>query len=197
MANEKLQRWWQLHYSKPFVSFMPPLGHILRAEFPDRWLRIHSLPGSKRYADTPVEYSTLLTRQNAVASAVLGIDAKCLLFVGRLEGDPQWQSARQNLAGLKETTFALFQSVSDEDEPAQMAMNFWCAPVRWHPERFDDLIRAIADDEEDYIVFASLKTGEIYAPYDGGADLILCSSSRRDELKQKFAAWLPHRASGQ
>jgi hypothetical protein len=189
---EKLQRWWQSHYAKQTLSFMPPLGHILRAEFPDQWLRVHSLPDSKRYADTPNEYSTLLTRQNAVATTVLETGGKCLLFVGRLEGHPQWQSERQTLPGLKETTFALFQSVSDEDEPAQMAMNFWCAPVRWHPERYDELIRAVADDEEDYIVFASLQTSEIYAPYDGGADLILSSSLRRNELKQKFEAWLSH-----
>ena len=169
---------------------MPPLGHILRVEYPERWLRIHSLPDSKRYADTPIEYSTLLTRHNAAASAVLGIGGKCLLFVGRPEGDSQWQSERQTLPGTKETTFTLFQSVSDADEPAQTAMNFWCAPVRWHPERFDELLRAVADDEEEFIVFASLQSGEIYAPYDGGADLILSSSLRCDELKQKFEAWL-------
>ena len=176
---------------------MPPLGHILRAELPERWLRVHSLPDAKRYADTPIEYSTLLTRHNAVATAVLGIGAKCLLFVGRPEGDLQWQSERQTLPGTKETTFTLFKSVADDDEPAQMAMNFWCAPVRWHPERFNELLRAVADDEEDYIIFASLQTGEIYAPYDGGADLILGSSTRCAELKQKFAAWMPHHPSGQ
>lgn len=176
---------------------MPPLGHILRVEYPGRWLRIYSLPDEKRYADTPIEYSTLLTRHNAVATAVLGIGAKCLLIVGRPEGDPQWQSERQTLPGIKETTFALFQSVSDEDEPVQTAMNFWCAPVRWHPERFDELLRAVADDEEEFIVFASLQSGEIYAPYDGGADLILQSSTRCDELKQKFGAWLPQHSPEQ
>lgn len=176
---------------------MPPLGHILRVEYPGRWLRIYSLPDEKRYADTPIEYSTLLTRHNAVATAVLGIGAKCIIFAGRWKDHPQWETPHQDLRGLKETTWSLFQSMTDEDEPAQTAMNFWCAPVRWHPERFDELLRAVADDEEEFIVFASLQSGEIYAPYDGGADLILSSSLRRDELKQKFGAWLPQHSPEQ
>ncbi|WP_425586206.1 DUF3885 domain-containing protein [Streptomyces sannanensis] len=33
-----------------------PLGHLLRSAWPDRWVRFHSLPESKRYADTEAEF---------------------------------------------------------------------------------------------------------------------------------------------
>ena len=37
----------------------PPVGHELRVIHPDRWVRFHSLPGSKRYAEDDAEYATL------------------------------------------------------------------------------------------------------------------------------------------
>ncbi|WP_456695409.1 DUF3885 domain-containing protein [Aeromicrobium sp. P5_D10] len=35
-----------------------PVGHELPNNVPDRWVRFHSLPHSKRYAATPSEYAT-------------------------------------------------------------------------------------------------------------------------------------------
>src|SRR5262245_51346267 len=54
-----------------------PLGHHLRAALHERWVRIHSLPASKRYAETPAEVETMLARQNAVAYALFGDEASC------------------------------------------------------------------------------------------------------------------------
>jgi hypothetical protein len=39
------EAWWNNHYPEA-----PPVGFLLRQVYSDRWLRIHSLPGSKRYA---------------------------------------------------------------------------------------------------------------------------------------------------
>ncbi|MEV6154266.1 hypothetical protein AB0L53_28340 [Nonomuraea sp. NPDC052129] len=43
----------------------PPIGHELRSDA-DCWVRFHSLPGSKRYAETEAEYRTILHRYNTV-----------------------------------------------------------------------------------------------------------------------------------
>ena len=44
----------------------PPIGYILRYLFKACWLRIHSLPKGKRYADSEVERTELLKRYTAI-----------------------------------------------------------------------------------------------------------------------------------
>lgn len=47
-----------------------------------------------------------------------------------------------------------------------------------------------------HLLFAALETGEAYHPYDGGADLFLGSSERRDVLKKKYNRWLSRHPRG-
>jgi hypothetical protein len=44
----------------------PPVGHLLRGYLRDRWVRLHSLPGSKRYPASEADYATVLHRHNTV-----------------------------------------------------------------------------------------------------------------------------------
>ncbi|WP_443611862.1 DUF3885 domain-containing protein [Acrocarpospora catenulata] len=56
----------------------PPVAHELKRFYASRWVRFHSLPESKRYADTPAEaergafaYSASRDRQAAVCGTGL------------------------------------------------------------------------------------------------------------------------------
>lgn len=64
--NVTFESWWTSRFVR-----LPPLGHKLRRELPYRWLRIHSLPGSKRYADSEADYQEILSRQRAIAIEIL------------------------------------------------------------------------------------------------------------------------------
>src|SRR6266542_757858 len=44
----------------------PPVADWLRVHYAERWVRFHSLPGSKRYADNAGEYLVILDRHNTV-----------------------------------------------------------------------------------------------------------------------------------
>jgi hypothetical protein len=44
----------------------PPMAHLLRSRYLDRWVRFHSLPGSKRYPENEGENGTLLNRHYTV-----------------------------------------------------------------------------------------------------------------------------------
>lgn len=181
-----LKDWWQSHYGSAV-----PVAHILRHQVLDKWFRIHSLPESKRYAETPDEYSILLTRHNAVATKVLGSQTRCLLLVGRYTEHPEPDIHSQSLPQLEGANFTLFGSVQEPD-----LISIWCAPMTWTAGRFDGLIKAVADDQDRNILFVSLETGEAYAPYDGGADLFLNSTARRDEMKQRYSQWLSKHPQG-
>lgn len=178
--------WWQSHYGSA-----TPIAHILRHQIPDRWFRIHSLPESKRYAETPDEYLVLFTRHNTIATEILGSLSRCLLLVGRYTEHPELNIHSQSLLKLKDANFTLFDAVEEPD-----LISIWCAPITWATGRFDDIIKAVADNQDANILFASLETGEAYAPYDGGADLFLGSTVRRDELKQRYNRWLSKHPQG-
>src|SRR5215475_15612067 len=67
---------WERHFGA-----LPPVGHLLRQALPPRWMRIHSLPGSQRYAEGNLEYVELLSRHNQIAAEILGSDAEAILFI--------------------------------------------------------------------------------------------------------------------
>ena len=50
---------------------VPPLGNWIR-EWHDRWVRFHTLPDSKRYAESAAERATVLHRYNTVLDAMFG-----------------------------------------------------------------------------------------------------------------------------
>jgi hypothetical protein len=94
---------------------VPPVGHLLRDAYPERWLRVHSLPGSKRYAGTDAEWGELLRRMNAVATDVLG-EGACALV------EPAW--AEDEWGAPVEATWrsgafdALLRRVADDETRA-------------------------------------------------------------------------------
>jgi hypothetical protein len=51
-----------------------PGSYELRGCLHDRWVRFHSLPGPKRYADDEAEYAEILRRHLAVLSELLSLD---------------------------------------------------------------------------------------------------------------------------
>ena len=61
-------RWFQHPFCRAFL-----LAHLMREAFPEHWLRIHSLPESKRYPDGEVKREIVLTGTRDLARHYLGI----------------------------------------------------------------------------------------------------------------------------
>lgn len=55
----------------------------MREPYEDWWLRIHSLPQSRRYPETPPDWEELLARHNTVATELLGDGEPCVLVISR------------------------------------------------------------------------------------------------------------------
>lgn len=73
--NVDLLEWWKENYGK-----YAPLGHVLRFQKAEHWVRIHSLPKSKRYPQTNEEYDILLQRHNEVGDYLFNPNEPCILF---------------------------------------------------------------------------------------------------------------------
>jgi hypothetical protein len=74
----------------------------------------------------------------------------------------------------------------------------WYAFARWvppAPSALDPLLRRVADDV-DITLFTNATVDWIYAPYDGGADVIARTAKERAALEAKYASWLSAHPSG-
>ncbi len=174
MRSTECKTWWE-----ELFPLSPPAGFLLRQKYPERWLRIHSLPNSKRYAETAEEYVEIQNRHEIVATATLGETANCYLIRGSWLPNDECQEG---------------WIFSDEDSEQRFC--FESSETIWSFSLHRELLREIADDEAENAIFISRETKRVYAPYDGGADLIFLNQRERDEKRQTYQAWLSAHPQG-
>jgi hypothetical protein len=164
---------------------VPPLGHALRVAFAARWVRFHALPGSQRYAVNHEEAGTILARGNALATGLLGAGQGCWLVMVK------WGMRGDAVPVLPDMAHQWSVAGPAADFDADL-LHVYAKPVIWQPGAFDTVLAAIADDRE-RALFAQPKRGRVFAPYDGGFDLICQTAADQALLKRDHADWLSAR----
>jgi hypothetical protein len=173
----------------------PPLAHRFRAAFPDRWVRFHSLPGSKRYPESEAEYAVLLNRHNTVLDELFaGADVFVVTMDWSDASEPGVVPAeRQSLA----PDAVRWWSQPDHDDPEPDShWHLYADRGPWTYGGVDALLRAVADERLAEVFLADTGLERLYHPYDGGADVILPTPEERDRLRDHHRDWLPVNASG-
>jgi hypothetical protein len=176
-----------------------PLAHDLRLAFPDRWVRFHSLPGSKRYPDGAAEYSVVLERHNRILGELAHQEEGVVLLTTGYSRTPepvrpQAELVELDLLASPWRTVAVHEQEGDFGNP-----NYWHvfgSQWRWSPGVFDPIVRLVADDMLANIMVVALDCRWLLHPYDGGMDVISESTRHRDEMKAKYQDWLSHREDG-
>lgn len=190
-ASSMFPPWWTQRFGDT-----APLGYRLRAAFPSRWLRIHSLPASKRYAESAQDEERLLARQDAVARELLTSTSK--LIAATFEPTPL--GSRNTLEGFGRRNFECIASFRDpgdreglaEDMDVSFHVSFWSVDSSWNLSTERSLLISIANDRR-CALWMDSTSGEVFAPYDGGVDIIAADPARRDRLRAAFSQWLsPH-----
>jgi hypothetical protein len=174
--------WWVQSFGS-----VAPLGWQLRREWPERWLRLHTLPDSKRYADNEAEHAEVRRRQLAVAEEVLGAGKPCWIVVPTYESSEIPSRRFDELSGLDLTR--AFSRSADVGE-----VTFWAAHSTWQLAQFKEALRSISDDGLQALWAADDRS--IFAPYDGGIDVITQSVAILARLKVRFSAWRSPRPDG-
>ena len=183
-ANEVMQRW---EAAWPGVR---PIGHEIRYGFRERWVRFHSLPGSKRYADTDAEERVVLTRYLTVLGELVEGPRSPLWVVTSAYGEdprpvPQPPEAASVLPG------ALWCSVADDvTDPDPAWISLYLSECHLEDPALRELLRLRADDVLDSLVVFDGTFAWNHAPYDGGADVVLSTTSARDRLRSAHPDWL-------
>lgn len=175
-----------------------PLGYALVQALGTRWLRFHALPDAKRYGDTVAERAEVVARGNRLASRILGEGQACTMLMPRwcpLDGSHGRKSAVQGDAIRRFGMRRLWQlDVANGQEHFEDAhLDVMGAGITWRSGAFDDLLQQIADDRLDAL-FVSQDMTRVFAPYDGGFDLICATGAERDMFKAHHKDWLSPRA---
>ena len=192
MTESEFINYWNKEYPEAL-----PINHELKWVYANRWFRIHSLPESKRYAETAEEYKILLDRQNQLIDDLIGEESEVAISFGLYTDDITNNNYREL------TDFGEFQKVLTIDlhkeRPKEyedkMYFDIFVKTEYWKKESRNEILKAIADDEIN-AMFVCPSKKSIVAPYGGGVDLIFDSTEKRDRLKSKYKDWLSDREDG-
>lgn len=163
-----------------------PTGFSCREFIRDFWVRIHSLPNSKRYADTNQERIDVINLHNEIADYVLGNEGKCVVFI-TLHGESKIYD--YDTSSFFPIEPRHFMSYKDDDDE----LKIFVAEIIWRKWSLDNLLLAIADDRYFSVLFANMSRRSAYAPYDGGADLFFSTVVDVTAARKKFAHWVSDR----
>jgi hypothetical protein len=92
------------------------------------------------------------------------------------------------ISGNKELVTIGIHELEREAEP-----NYWHLYFNervWVEHSMDDLLKKVADDEIENVLFISIEKRVLYHPYDGGGDIVVESEQKRDLMRAKYQAWL-------
>ncbi|MER5705101.1 hypothetical protein ABT023_24560 [Micromonospora sp. NPDC002296] len=176
----------------------PPFGHWLGGHYPDRWVRFHSLPGSKRYPDNENEYTIVLDRHYTTLSE-LGPGAALLVVTSEWTESPASTPQRWPRRSEVAPSAWHWQTLLEDPEEAPEYRSYTqlhAETIPWRPGTIDVLLRAVADYELANVLLAPTDLRWLYHPYDGGADVILPTPEQRDALKAQHQDWLSEHPSG-
>jgi hypothetical protein len=72
----------------------------------------------------------------------------------------------------------------------------WASAATLPGEDLVRLLRLVADDVTDGVIITTAEMDWLYAPYDGGADVIAASSKHRNRLRHAHQEWLSAHPAG-
>jgi hypothetical protein len=173
----------------------PPIAHHLRGN--ERWLRFHSLPGSKRYAENETEYAELLHRHRTVLTELeqLAPSPEPLVIVTCSWSCGPYPEPRRPPVTRTTPQAQYWFSVEPEDD-SDTWTHLYVSRAMLRDPKLEELLRVTADDVTAGVLIADPDFSWLYHPYDGGADLYPPDATTRHALRDSHPHWLSTHSSG-
>ncbi len=191
MTPEQLNAYWTRTFPE-----CPPVGFLLKHIYKDRCVRFRNFENGRKLPETEPHYAQVCERQNTLLDHLFRSEARIVLITtipsenevppmdapGFLNFDPHGR---------------FIQSLGMHEFELEFT-----TPSYWHlfmstaellPGRFDPVLRAAAEDSSVAgvvnVVFLGPSTGRLFHVYPGGADAIMESDPKREQLKSRYAEW--------
>ena len=145
---------------------------------------MHALPESKRYAETDQETAEILRRANVLGTELFGEGGDCWLVEARFH---EWDKGEASWPHV-------VHAFDAHDKVDDLTWAIFAARVPWHAGAFDALLRKIADDDPDVsgaVFWIGVESGIVFAPYDGGFDMIFPTVEQAVAFRDFRPAWRP------
>jgi hypothetical protein len=170
----------------------PPIAHDLRNTCGPRWVRFHSLPESKRYADSEQEYCEILKRHDVIVSNFAADGDLLHLLTARYSATLSPERSYSELATL-DPNAEHWRSVQIEED---WYFHVFRSAFEWRAGAAHPILRLVADDVVREVVFVAEDGRWAYHPYDGGGDLICPDVETRNNLAARYREWLSEHPLG-
>jgi hypothetical protein len=177
MTKQQFTDFWVENYPDS-----QPINYLLGVHLKDNWLRIHSLPEAKRYANTKEEWDVLLSRQNTVIDDLISQDSDIHVVINWIDHDHfLFKMFNFNEIGIFTTNDGEtnFQSYSFE--------------TTWETSCLNPLLIEIADDQIRAFIIGK---DCLISPYDGGMDIYYKDVQAKYLYKEKYKNWISLREDG-
>jgi hypothetical protein len=176
-----------------WFSDCDPIGHHLRVAHIERWIRFHSLPESKRYSEDETEIELILERHNCVLEGLAKGSEKIVLLTTGYSDCPDLH-CRDEVFSTLDPHASLWRTIAmDQVDVNFQEPTYWhvfASEWQWRPRVFDPVVRLVASGVLANIMIVANDCRWLLHPYDGGMDVILDSTKRRNELKAKYGEWI-------
>jgi len=182
-------------FERAWPDVRPP-GDELR--FSPHWVRLHSLPGSRRLPADETDYQELLRRHLTVLGELAGSPTVVVVTCSWSAGPtPHPRSAPvQRLSPAAQYWRSVIADDSLPDEPTWTHLFAEEFDLEADRTRLATLLRVVADALTADVLITDENVSWLYRPYDGGADVHLADPARRDDLRARHADWLSGDPSG-
>jgi hypothetical protein len=185
------------------VGIAPCPGFALKWAIPDRWVRFHSLPNAKRYAENAEEEAEIVARHvETLEHLSSGVSEDVWLLSSVWSADsasePHFEPHVELAMFGSPFRWAVYKHYDPVDEVASETSLGLFAQHISDVSLLDELLRTIAEDTGPDITIAANDLRWLYHPYDGGADVIAPTGGRqRAELLRVWKPeWLSAREDG-
>ncbi|SMX31792.1 hypothetical protein COL8621_00607 [Actibacterium lipolyticum] len=168
----------------------PPLGHVLRHDYFQNWTRFHALPDSKRYAECDEEFGIILERANTLAAECFEQQPPVWIATGCLS---EFALEDNDLPTRMNMSKVMVWIDKDEAPADQQEWSFFASRAEWTRSSLDGLFREIAEDRERAVLFSE-GAQTVFAPYDGGFDIISLQPGKVTQLENTYSTWMSSRS---
>lgn len=190
MLKEEFKTFWKTNFKETI-----PLNFTFRSTYPHRWLRIHSLPNSKRYPDNEAELTIILNRQNQVISDIFNKNEEIYIVRNEFFVENKEEFDIHAELNFEEVDIVDLKDFFKNEYESDDKLSVQVSKTNWNKNYFNKVLEDIANDVS-MIFFVSVSNQTIFAPYDGGMDIIYRDEIQRNYFKKKYKDYLSERIDG-
>jgi len=163
-------------------------------------MRFHSLPLSKQYPDSGVEYAEMLQRHSQTLADLIAMsesDSNASLIVMTRSWstrDPKPTERVEWLDRLFPATYLCSMLADPDDEPdefGQIWAHVYVSIVQPNAPELVSLFILVADEIAMNVAIFPPSLDWMYEPYDGGADVSCLTESQIEDLESAHPDWVP------